>query len=108
MRTLGWLKSLFSVRHNALRAYRQGRKQARKKEHQRAVAYFTDAIEALAVPIDVKAMALYHRALAYVAAGNNEKGINDLESVLVLDGAMELVNIKTVARQLRTRIESQD
>lgn len=108
MKFLGWLRSGFFIRHKALRIYRQGRRRAKKKELERAIADYTEAIETIAVPTDVKAMALYHRALAYVASGNEGKGVEDLDSVLLMDGALVVLNIKTMARQVLIKIKPEN
>jgi hypothetical protein len=49
-------------------------------------------------------MALYNRALAYVAAGDDHNGVDDLNAVLAMDAV--LVNVKTMARQKLARMES--
>lgn len=107
MNFLSWLRNSSSVRQKALRVYRHGRKRARNKDYERAIADFTEAIDTVAVPTDVKAMAFYHRAISYLATGNKQMGMNDLDTVLVMEGALTEVNIKTMARQMLARIKSQ-
>lgn len=106
MQIVGWLRSCFSIRHRALQLTRHGRKRARNKDHERAIADFTKALQLVTVPTDVQAMALYHRAIAYLAIGDKEKGIKDLDSVMVMDGVLAVVNVKTMARQMLEKIKS--
>ena len=101
-----WLKSGFSPRRKALCNYRRGMARARRRDHEGALDAYAAAIELADVPTDVKAMALYNRALVYVAAGDDAKGIDDLDAILAMDGAMEIVNIRTKARQKLAKIES--
>lgn len=79
---------------------------AKRRDYAGALASYTAAIDLVGVPTDVRAMALYNRALAYVAAGDDTRGVNDLESVMAIDGAMALVNIRTMAAQKLARVES--
>ena len=106
MNFFGWVKNCFSIRHKALRSYKRGMARAKKHDHEGAKADYTAAIETADVPLDLKAMALYNRALVFVAAGDDSKGVADLNSVLAMDGAMEMVNIRTMARQKLAKIES--
>ena len=51
-------------------------------------------------------MALYNRALVYVAAGDDSKGVDDLDAVLAMDGEMMIVKVKTMARQKLDKMKS--
>ena len=104
MDLLGWLKSLFSKRHKALRMYKRGMSRANKHDHLGALADYTAAIESPDLPTDVRAMALYNRALVYVAVGNEPQGVVDLDAVLAMTQAF--VNVKTMARRKLARMES--
>jgi hypothetical protein len=106
MNIIGWLKSGFSVRQKALRIYRRGMTRAKQHDHEGAIADYTAAIELSDIPDDVIAMALYNRALVYVAAGDDAKGVDDLDSVLAMDGTMVIVNVKTMARQKLAKMVS--
>jgi hypothetical protein len=55
------------------------------------------------VPPDVKAMALYNRALVHTAARDNPKAIDDLSAVLAM--AEPLAHVKTAAKQKLVRME---
>jgi hypothetical protein len=106
MQIVGWLRRCFSIRYQALQLYRHGRKRAGNKDHERAIVDFTKAIQLVAVPTDVQALALYHRATAYLALGDKEQARKDLGSVLVMDGVLAVVNVKTMARQMLEKIKS--
>jgi hypothetical protein len=82
--------------------------QAKRRDHEGALANYTAAIDLTDVPDDVKAMALYNRALVYVAAGDDSKGVDDLDSVLAMDGEMRIVNVKTMARQKLDKMKSRN
>jgi len=106
MNVVDWLKRGFSARRNALWNYRRGMARAKRRDYEGALASYKAAIELAGVPADVKAMALYKRALVYVAAGDDAKGVDDLDAVLAIDGAMVILNIRTMARQKLARMES--
>jgi predicted TPR repeat methyltransferase len=69
---------------------------AKGHDHKGAIDQYTAAIELEDVPGDVKAMAIFNRGLAHMAAGDFGKSVEDLEEVLVMDKAPE--NVKTMAR----------
>ena len=104
MNIVNWLKGCVSSRGKALALYRKGMARARKHDRQGAIVSYTATIDLPNAPADVIAMALYNRALVYVAAGDHQHGIDDLNAVLAM-GEM-LVNIKTMARQKLARIAS--
>lgn len=106
MNLLSWLQSIFSARHKAIWNYKHGMTLAKKRDHDGALANYTAAIESTDVPNDVKAMALYNRALVYVAAGDDSKGVDDLDSVLAMDGELVIVNVKTMAKKKLAKMKS--
>ena len=106
MNLLNWLQSTFSARHKALWNYKRGITLAKKRNHEGALVAYTAAIDSNDVADDVQAMALYNRALVYVASGDDSKGVADLGTVLEMDGAMSILNVQTMARQKLARIES--
>lgn len=106
MNIVGWLKSRFSARRKALSNYRRGMVRAKRHDNIGALADYTVAIEMEGVPADVKAMALYNRALVYAATGDEAKGVDDLHAILAMDAAMPLVNIRTMAKQKLAKMES--
>lgn len=108
MNLLSWLQSSFSVRHKALWNYKRGMARAKRRDHEGALANYTAAIDSTDVPDGVKAMALYNRALVYVAAGDVSKSVDDLDSVLEMEGEMVIVNVKTMALQLLDKMKSRN
>jgi len=106
MNVILWLFGRFSNRGKALSSYRQGLAKARNRDHQGAIDSYTTTIGMVGTPADVKAMALYNRALVYVAAGDDGKGADDLDAVLAMGAALVNVNIKTMARQKLARMET--
>lgn len=106
MNPFSWLKSRFSIRRKALCAYKRGMARAKRRNHEGALADYTAAIEMQDVPADLRAMALYNRALVYAAAGDVDRGVCDLDAVLAMDGAVTIVNIKTLARQKLAKMKS--
>jgi hypothetical protein len=108
MNPLSWLQSSFSVRHNALWNYKRGMARAKRRDHEGALANYTAAIDSTDVTDGVKAMALYNRALVYVAAGDVSKGVDDLDSVLEMEGEMAIANVKTMALQKLDKMKSRN
>jgi len=106
MRILDWLADRFwhSDRRSALSLYRRGMTKAKKHEHQGAIQDYSDVIQAAETPVDVTAMALYNRALAYLAAGDESQAVADLNRLLAMDAVP--VNVKTMARQKIVRMAS--
>ena len=68
-----------------------------------ALEDYTAAIELRGVPADVRAMALYNRALLYAAAKDVPKAVVDLNAVLAT--AAPLHKIKSAARQKLDRMQ---
>ena len=98
-----WLMSCFSRRGKALSLYRTGMAKAEKRDYEGAIADYSTAIELAKIPADVKAMALYNRALAYQAIREDTKSNEDLAAVLETPGLPEY--IKTAAEQRRKRVQ---
>ena len=106
MNVFDWLTGHFSNRGKALSLYKRGMVKARKKDHQGAIDDYTTTIGLPDAPADVKAMSLYNRALVHVAAGDDRKGVDDLDAVLaMMDDALVMVNVKTMAREKLARME---
>jgi hypothetical protein len=102
MGLMRWLSSLVSRRGKALSTYRAGMAKAKKNDFLGAIADYSKAIGASDIPADVKAMAIYNRALAYAAINEDKKAADDLAAMLKMPGLPE--NIATQARQRRERI----
>jgi hypothetical protein len=77
---------------------------AKRHSHEGAIDDYTTTIHMLDAPPDVIAMSLYNRALVHVAAGDDRKGIDDLNAVLAMNET--LANIKTMARRKLARTVS--
>ncbi len=103
MNLIRWINRWLTHRGKALLLYRAGMAKANKRDYHGAIADYSDAIRAPDIPIDVKAMATYNRALAYTAISEDEKAAEDLAAMLEMAGLPE--NIKTEARQRRERIK---
>lgn len=97
MNIFDWLTSCFSDRSKAMSLYKRGQNKAKKHDRKGAIKDYSDMIGMPNVPADLMAMVLYDRALAYVAAGDEKKGAEDLDAVLAMKE--EMVNVKTMARQ---------
>jgi hypothetical protein len=104
MKILDWLAGRFSNRRRAVSLYKRGVSRARKHNRQGAIDDYTAAIAMRETPDDVKVMALYHRALVHVAAGDAPKGVDDLNQVLAMDEGF--CNIKTMARRRLADLEA--
>ena len=106
MNLIRWIKSLVTRRGKALSLYRAGIASANKGDYQGAIANYSAAIRAADTPIDVKAMALYNRSLAYAAIHEDNKAAEDLAAMLEMPGLPE--NIKSKAHQRRERMKRRD
>ena len=106
MRVFDWLTGQFSNRRKALSLYKRGMARARKRDRQGAINDYTTTIAMRDTPEEVKAMALYNRALAHMAAGDETKGRADLNMVLGMDMDDRFVNVRTMARHRLAASES--
>lgn len=75
---------------------------ANKRDYEGAIVDYSAAIRTSDIPTDVKAMAIYNRALAYSAIHEDEKAAEDLSTMLEMPGLSE--RIKTEASRRRERI----
>jgi hypothetical protein len=100
----GWITDRFFIRGRAMSVYRRGMARARRQDCQGAILQYSTVVDMPGVPGDVKAMALYNRALALSAAGSGPRGIADLNEVIAMESTP--VNVRTMARQALARIES--
>jgi len=103
MNIFSWLTNRLSSRR-ALSRYNRGVAKTKKRDHQGAIVDYTTTIEMPETPADLKAMALYYRAVVHVAAGDDLKGVGDLDAILAMEET--LINVKTMARQKLARIAS--
>jgi hypothetical protein len=72
-------------------------------DHQGAIADYTAAIDSPDAPPDVRAMALYNRAIVYVAVNNDSQAINDLRAALGMREAP--ANVRTEAKRKLVRMD---
>jgi hypothetical protein len=104
MSFLSWLSSRRSVRVVALSHYKRGLAHTKRHDVPGALAEFSAAIDEPNSPIDVKAMALYNRALLFAAAEDQSKAVADLQAVLA--ATAPLPDIKRAAKRRLERIEN--
>ena len=106
MNFLKWLIREDSVHDMVLSLYKQGLASAMKHDQKRAMIAFTAAIDLRNAPADLRAMALYNRALVYGAANEIRKAIQDLNTVLAMPASP--LKVKSAARQKLDRMQSRD
>ena len=97
-----WIQSFLSHRGKAISLYRSGMAKANERDYEGAIADYSAAIEMAKIPADVRAMAIYNRALAYSAIDDEVKSVEDLSTLLDLPGVPE--NIRTAVQQRRERL----
>jgi hypothetical protein len=81
--------------------YRQGLDYASKKDHIAALEQYTAAIELVDAPADIRAMALYNRAVIHSAMHDDAKAIRDLEELLSSPGAAASVRLEAKRKLVR-------
>jgi len=91
-----------SVRGAVLALYKRGLSRAEMHDPDGAMEAYSAVINRSNAPDDVKAMALYNRALLFAAAGENAKAVADLEAVLAIPVALR--EIKSAARRRLERM----
>ena len=101
-----WLTRANSVHDVVLSLYKQGLACAMKHDRKGARDAYTAAIDMRDAPADVRAMALYNRALLYAASKEIPKAIQDLNEVLAMTAAPH--KVKSVARQKLDRMQRRD
>jgi len=104
MNIFSWWQGRFTDRGKAVKLYRSGMELARKKDHPAAIQDYTTAIELSEELPDVRAMALYNRALMYLAMEDAPKATTDLKTVLDMPKAPN--DIKIEAKQRLTRMKT--
>jgi hypothetical protein len=81
----------FSARGKATALYKRGMQKAGDRDLEGAIEDYTAVIDLKGAPVDVIAMALLNRALAYSREHNDIKATVDLERVLAMPGATQQV-----------------
>ena len=72
-------------------------------EHEAAIQDYTAALLIANIKPEIKAMAHFNRALAYVASKDKSKAVQDLIAVLDMDA--DLPSVKKMAKQKLVRID---
>ena len=80
----------------ALSLYKRGLRCIKKQDQHGAMEGFTAAIESPGAPDDLRAMALYNRALLFAALDKVSEAVDDLNAILTM--ADPLREIKLAAR----------
>jgi hypothetical protein len=71
-----------SVRIEVLSLYKLGLARTEKQDPEGAMDAYTSAIEQRDAPDDMKAMALYNRALLFAARGSTDHALADLQAIM--------------------------
>jgi hypothetical protein len=100
-----WFFGPRSVREVALTFYKQGLAKCEQHDAEGAISAYTAAIEVPKVPDDLRAMALYNRALLFTNVGKAASAIADLNTVLAMTGPVR--GIKAAVRRRLARMQHQ-
>ena len=95
-----------SVHDVVLSLYKRGLASAIKHDQKGARDAYTAAIDMAGAPTDLRAMALYNRALLFAAAKEIPNAIQDLNAVLEM--TIPLPKVKLAARQKLDRLQRRD
>ena len=95
-----------SLRSDATSLYKRGLACAERKDSSGALEAYTSAIDLPGVPDDVRAMALYNRALVLAAVGEVDKALADLEIVMELPVRLHVIKLAARRRLERLRNRS--
>ncbi len=76
---------------------------AKKNESDHAITHYTGVIDSSSSPRDVKAMALFNRALVYTTIGKELQATEDLKAVLGMPEA--ITKIKKSANEKLVRMQ---
>ena len=106
MNIFKWLIRENSVHDVVLSLCKQGLACAMKHDRKRAQDSYTAAIDMRDAPADLRAMALYNRALLYAASNEIPKAIQDLNAVLAMTAAPH--KVKSAARLKLDRMQRRD
>jgi hypothetical protein len=103
MNLFNWIHNRMPSRYRAKWLYRRGMVRAKLHDHQAALADYTAVIDMAGVPTDIRAMAIFNRALVFHATGSDSDAIDDLNRVLEMGDAVG--RVKTEARRTLIRME---
>jgi hypothetical protein len=99
-RRLFWPRS---IRTEALSRFKLGMARGAQKDSAGAMEAYTSAIKQASAPNDVKAMALYNRAILFAADGNMDKALADLQAIMEMPIPMN--GVKLAARRRLERLQ---
>lgn len=99
-----WLANRFTERGRAIILFHRGKSRANKRDDAGAIEDYSAALQMPQLPADIRALALYNRALVWIASGENAQGSSDLNQILAMDVFHS--NVKTMARQALMRIKA--
>ena len=106
MNFLKWLTRANTVHDVVLSLYKRGLASAINHDQKEARDAFTAAIDMPDAPADLRAMALYNRALVYADAKEIPKAVQDLNAVLAM--ATLPATAKSAARQKLDQMRRRD
>jgi hypothetical protein len=92
-----------SVRSEVLSLYKLGLSRTEKRDSKGAMDAYTSAIERPGAPDDVKAMALYNRALLFAAEENTVRALADLQAIMKMPSPLR--DVKVAARRRLERLQ---
>ena len=105
MKFFQWLRGRQTVRSAMLSLYRRGLARGEKRNRKGAMDDYTSVIDAADAPADVRAMALYNRALLHVSRKDFRRATDDLQAVLAIE--LRRHDIKSAATRTLDRIRRQ-
>jgi hypothetical protein len=105
MNLFRWLFGGRSARSVALAFYKRGLRCTKKHDQHGAMECFTAAVESPGAPNDVRAMALYNRALLFTADDDFSAAVDDLNAVLAMPDPLR--DIKLAVRRRLDRMQHQ-
>ncbi len=98
-----WPFDLFTARGKALSLLRRGMQKAKKRNSPGAIADYSKVLAMPKAPDDVKAMALFNRALIYSTDKNYDEARLDLNNLLGLSGVP--ADVLNAAKQKLQRMD---
>jgi hypothetical protein len=103
MNLFKWLTHANSVHDVVLSLYKRGLASAMKHDQKGARDAYTAAIDMPDAPADLRAMALYNRALLSAAANEFPQAVQDLNAVLAMQAAPQIVKSAAIHKLDRMR-----
>lgn len=102
MKFFQWLRGRQTVRGALLSRCRRGLARGEKHDRQGAMEDYTSVIDTSDAPADVRAVALYNRALLHVSRKDLQRAADDLRAVLAIETRRH--DIKPAATRSLARI----